>query len=304
MRFNSARPIKALTPKEQEGLRKILFPTEQREVSTRKLPIDPITPVTQGTPPRHPGIPWDDPGAVAAYLQPAAAPANGQRQHEANSSENQERSVEGPEIAALILTFGEDVGEFLIGRIKIKIVDDLPVRARVPYRVNGKRNVSEIHLRGDYNDQDLGWLGMFIHEATHIWQKNTGLHQGTSWLPDRSRRDYEYTLDQLHSLNLNQEEHALAVQEWFIANYAYTYGLIGDAPGQALARFVWGGPYQVLGIHPDYYDPEIPDKDIPVSARIWMINVHYERLINQIQDPTLLPPSVTKLGQNIPNPFD
>ena len=32
MRFNSARPIKALTPKEQEGLRKLLFPTEQPEV--------------------------------------------------------------------------------------------------------------------------------------------------------------------------------------------------------------------------------------------------------------------------------
>lgn len=47
MRFNSARPIKALTPKEQEGLRKLFFPTEQPEVSTRKLPIDPITPVTQ-----------------------------------------------------------------------------------------------------------------------------------------------------------------------------------------------------------------------------------------------------------------
>ena len=32
MRFNAARPIKALNPKEQEGLRKLLFPTEQPEV--------------------------------------------------------------------------------------------------------------------------------------------------------------------------------------------------------------------------------------------------------------------------------
>ena len=35
MRLNSARPIKALTPKEQEGLRKLLFPTEQPEVFAR-----------------------------------------------------------------------------------------------------------------------------------------------------------------------------------------------------------------------------------------------------------------------------
>ena len=32
MRINSARPIKAFTRKEQEGLRKLLFPTEQPEV--------------------------------------------------------------------------------------------------------------------------------------------------------------------------------------------------------------------------------------------------------------------------------
>ncbi len=35
MRFNSARPIKALTPKEQEGLRELLFPKEQPEVFAR-----------------------------------------------------------------------------------------------------------------------------------------------------------------------------------------------------------------------------------------------------------------------------
>ena len=40
MRFNSARPMKALTPKEQEGLRKLLFPTEQPEVFARNSPDD------------------------------------------------------------------------------------------------------------------------------------------------------------------------------------------------------------------------------------------------------------------------
>ena len=292
MRLNSARPIKALTAKEQAGLREMLFPTEQPEVFTRKLPIDPFTPATQGTPPQHPAIPWEDPGAVAAYLQADPVPANGQRHHEANSSENQGRSVEGPEIAALILTFGEDVGEFLIGRINIEFPEGL-TKARVPDKVNGKRNVSEIHLPEDYNSAKLGDLGTFIHEATHIWQKNTLLHQG------RADGDYEYTLDQLHSLNLNQEEHASAVQQWFIANYAYAHGLIGNSPGQARANFVWTGPlHQVLGFSHDDI------RDTRDSAKIWTINVHYERLVNQIQDSTLLPPPVTKLGQNIPNPFD
>ena len=295
MRFNSARPIKALTPKEQEGLRELLFPTEQREVSTRKLPIDPVTPVTQGTPPRHPGIPWDDPGAVAAYLQPAAAPANGRRQHEAN----QDRPVEGQEIAALIFTFGQEVGDYLASQISLVFSPEILDSTGASIR-GSLLSDTEIELVSDFNPYNVADLGMFIHEATHVWQRHTGLHLGTSWLPDRSRRDYEYTLDQLHSLNLNQEEHALAVQQWFIANYAYTYGLIGDGPGQVSADFVWGEPlHQVLGIHPNFYD-EDPEDDIVDSAKIWTINVHYERLINQIQDPTLLPSWV---GQNFPNPF-
>ena len=40
MRFNSARPVKALTAKEQNGLRKVLFPAAQREVFTRNRTND------------------------------------------------------------------------------------------------------------------------------------------------------------------------------------------------------------------------------------------------------------------------
>ena len=302
MRFNSARPIKALTPKEQEGLRKLLFPTEQPEVSTKKLPVAPVTPVTQGTPPRHPGIPWDDPGAVVTYLQPDAAPANGRSQHEANSSENQGRPVEGQEITALIFTFGQEVGNYLASQINLVFSPEILDSTGASIRGSLFSN-TEIELVADFNPYNMADLGMFIHEATHVWQRHTGLHLGASWLPDRSRRDYEYTLDQLHSLNLNQEEHALAVQQWFIANYAYTHGLIGDAPGQVPASFVWGEPlHQVLGIHPNFYDDN-PEDDIVNSAKIWTINVHYERLINQIQDPTLLRPLATGVGQNFPNPF-
>ena len=40
MRFNSARPIRALTAKEQDGLLKVLFPAEQPEVFTRNRTVD------------------------------------------------------------------------------------------------------------------------------------------------------------------------------------------------------------------------------------------------------------------------
>ena len=298
MRFNSARPIKQLTRKEQEGLRKLLFPTEQPKAFARKPPVDPFTPVTAGTPPQHPVIPWDDPGTGAAYLQADAAPANGRRQHEAN----QDRPVEGQEITALIFTFGQEVGDYLASQINLVFSPE--ILDSKGYAVRGKvLSDTEIELVTDFNPYDVADLGIFIHEATHIWQRHTGLHRGTSWLPDRSRRDYDYTLDQLHSLNFNQEQHANAVSNWFIANYAYKHGLIGDAPGQVPADFVWTEPlHQVLGIHPDFFDDN-PDENIVESLRIWLINVRYERLINQIQDPTLLRPLVTGLGQNFPNPF-
>ena len=38
MRFNSARPIRALTAKEQDGLREMLLPEKQPEVFTRNSP--------------------------------------------------------------------------------------------------------------------------------------------------------------------------------------------------------------------------------------------------------------------------
>ena len=147
------------------------------------------------------------------------------------------RPVDEIERDALTFTFGDDVGNYLADLIDIQFDENVET-GRVPNYVDGKRNVSRIEFNPAYGDDSRFWLGTFIHEATHIWQRNTGLHRG------RADGDYEYTLDQLHSLDLNIEEHASAVQQWFIANYAYTHGLIGDAPGQVPADYVWGGPLQ------------------------------------------------------------
>ena len=212
------------------------------------------------------------------------------------------RPVRGQEITALTFTFGQEVGDYLASQIVLVFSPE--ILNSDGRSVRGK-NVSdtEIELPLDYNPSNLGDLGMFIHEATHIWQRHTGLHRGKSRLLDSGTRDYGYTLDQLHSLNLNREQHAMAVQQWFIANYAYTYGLIGDSPSQTFINLLWGEPlHQVLGIAQKHFDKD-PKENIPVSARIWLINVHYERLINQIRDPVLLRLLVTRVGQNFPNPF-
>ena len=197
------------------------------------------------------------------------------------------RAVNEIEREALIFTFGEAGADLLIEEIEIDIQFNPEVGGG---RVPGDSS-RIIELNPDYDSGDLYWLSLFIHEATHIWQIHTGLY--------REDGDYQYTLDQLHSLELNREEHASAVQNWFVVNYAYTHGLVGDGPGQMDPITFWVKTlHQILGFSHDNI------RDTRDSAKIWTINVHYERVINQIRDSTLLPPPVTKLGQNFPNPAD
>ena len=67
----------------------------------------------------------------------------------------------------------------------------------------------------------LYWLGVFIHEATHIWQNNTGRYRGGT-----GGVDYNYNVSQLASRNLKREEHAQAVQDWFTASYGVSKNLV------------------------------------------------------------------------------
>ena len=193
------------------------------------------------------------------------------------------RGVNSVEKQALIYTFGTDVGEELAGLIEIRFNENV-VTGRIPHYVDfdgdgvKEMNDRRIEFNTTHNTGSVFWLGNFIHEATHIWQRNTGLHRG------RADGDYNYTLDQLLSLDLNLEEHALAVEVWFVSNYAYTNGLIGDGPGQLSTGYVWGGTLQsILG-----YSPAVIG-GMPDSEKIRVINFYHKRLINEIRDSTRLP---------------
>ena len=193
------------------------------------------------------------------------------------------RCVNSVEKQALIYTFGTDVGEELAGLIEIRFNENVET-GRIPHYVDfdgdgvKEMNDRRIEFNTTHNTGSVFWLGNFIHEATHIWQRNTGLHRG------RANNDYNYTLDQLLSLNLNLEEHALAVEVWFAANYAYTNGPIGDGPGQLSTDLAWGGSLQsILGYSHDAIG-RMPD-----SEKIRVINFYHKRLINEIRDSTHLP---------------
>ena len=107
------------------------------------------------------------------------------------------------ERGALVFTFGYDVGEYLANRINIEFPDGFTKDGSVPTDdLEGKRNVNEIHLHTDYDlrtKHRLYWLGLFIHEATHVWQKNTGRHRG-----GKGGEDYNYNVSQLASRDLKK----------------------------------------------------------------------------------------------------
>ncbi len=195
------------------------------------------------------------------------------------------RGVNAEERLALEHTFGQDTADFLASIIDIEIVEDLDVAGRVPkYNKHGNINLTEIKLHKDYSTSSLNWLGLFIHEATHIWQKNTDRHRGGT-----GGVNYDYNANQLASLNLEREEHAQAVQDWFIATY---YNLRPDLDRSGVYPW-WNTLERRIGFT---YSQVLQMTD---SQKVWLVNVYYEKVIFEIRDTSLLP---TRLFRAFPTP--
>ena len=195
------------------------------------------------------------------------------------------RGVNAEERLALEHTFGQDTADFLAATIDIEIVEDYDKRGRVPkYDKHGNINLTEIKLRKGYSASNLEWLGIFIHEATHIWQKNTDRHRGGT-----GGVNYDYNANQLASLNLEREEHAQAVEDWFIATY---YNLRPDLDRSGVYPW-WNTLERRIGFT---YSQTLQMTD---SQKVWLVNVYYEKVIFEIRDASLLP---TRLFRAFPNP--
>ena len=147
------------------------------------------------------------------------------------------RRVNEREKDTLRFTFAKAVGDYLIDIIKIEYDPSLAA-----IRKKGRvRNDKEIQMRSDYNPENLKWMGVFIHEAVHIWQRETDRHR-----EGKGGENYEYKHTQLPDLELEVEEHASAVQHWFYVTYGITKGLV-DAPGQPSREWVWGKILEAFG---------------------------------------------------------
>lgn len=259
MRFNSARPIKALTPKEQEGLRKLLLP-------------DAFPPNTPGTDPPNQIL------SVEEFLKmdPDLKTRWGLQWN--NFTQHQSRSPNDQEATALIFTFGDTVGKFLIDIIEI---------GQESGETGGK---IRIVLPDNYNPDNLESLGVFICKATRVWQKKVGLYnQDKGW--DECEADYSYT--QLYSpqKELTGTQHAAAVKDWFYLTYGNIHHLIGSGPQRLISGKFWLRLLRILGV-------KKPVNPMGIDHVQSIINNHYGCVIKQIRDTS----KFQWLGQNFPNP--
>ena len=85
------------------------------------------------------------------------------------------------------------------------------------------------------------------------------------------KRDYQYTPDQLRSLDLTVEEHAQAVQDWFLASYGIKSGELGNNAGVLNATLGTVG----------FSSREI--NEFTDSQKVEYINLFYNPLIQEIR---------------------
>ena len=201
------------------------------------------------------------------------------------------RPVNDIETEALKFTFGEEIGNCLIGFVKVKY-DPIVVELKAKGAVG---NETEILMRSDYDPNDLEWLSVFIHEAVHIWQRNTGLHL-EEWLdlPPGEQRDYRYYYPQLPKLELKVEELSSAIEHWFFVKFGIKKNVFQT---EADLKWLWRWLLQVFGFEardwPVVAPPPRGEKEKPEVKHgldgIQKLLKVWDPVIEKIRDPKHMP---------------
>ena len=198
------------------------------------------------------------------------------------------RGVNEREKDALKFTFGRTVGNCLIDIIRVEYDPDLARTencGKVKNKVKKKDNKTYISMKSDYgpppmrsgpNYSGLIWLGCFIHEAAHIWQRNTGLRQ-----EGEGGTNYEYDDEELPELKFEVEQHASAVQDWFIVKYGVKSGL-ADLTNPNIYRYIWTPIFKVFEYDIKHLSGFSPDQ-LQQIIGVW------DPVIEEIRDPDKFP---------------
>ena len=235
MRLNPTNLAEFLSGKNPEEFLNTPLTVEKQKAFPRKLSMDAIAPEVQGT-------------LVANQIPVEQYITMGREdlrdlitqfglQQDNNSFQGQFRRVNKREDEVLKFTFGTRVGNFLSAIITIRYDSTIPKP--------GRTIKTKILLKPSYNSEHLYWLGIFIHEAAHVWQFITGHHR-----EGKGGKDYVYGYQHLLALDLKIEEHAKAVQDWFNITYGLEHSLISDEPNQPdklTSGEIWNPVIKALG---------------------------------------------------------
>ena len=197
------------------------------------------------------------------------------------------RPVNAIERAALLYTFGETMGNFLA------FIIDVELDPNVAGGAVRSSNPTQVLLNPGYategaNGQNLGWLSKFVHEATHVWQRQTGRHRH-----GKAGEDYVYTNNQLLQNDLKKEEHANAVDTWFYVHFGLKNNQIVATPTgahQVGYKSAWVTVLRSLG----WDDPAI--NSIDFSGDYWQsaanlqshVDFFYKNVVTEVQGKNML----------------
>ena len=195
------------------------------------------------------------------------------------------RPVIAREREVLTHTFGDRVGNWLIQTLDVVFDSDVK---------GGLARGNTIVLNPRYNNDWLSSLSIFIHEATHVWQRHTGLHRG-----GRGGEDYKYNIPQLLNADLKIEEHAQAVADWFYVDWGVTRNLIRDTPepgskedtyniNQPTYAQTWTRVLGRMGTNHGAINFQQEQWGDPVLLKD-TTNYLYGRVIQEIRNPNLVP---------------
>jgi RHS repeat-associated protein len=200
------------------------------------------------------------------------------------------RPVNDTEKEILRIVFGDCNAQILANEILIqKVTKDELMDIEAGAYVVG--NI--IHVAEDYDPSEPNFSGavdawIFTHEATHVWQHLTGYDKGGTG-------DYYYDSNQLLTLDLKNDEQAMAVADWaFIVWGFYRCGFTIDGSTQYI--FPYNITYRVIRSLPGHFNNILHTDVRSMSFAANTVFHWYRRLIKQVRQP------ISWLGQNYPNP--
>lgn len=136
-------------------------------------------------------------------------------------------------------------------------------------------------IENPLDDDIIFYPSIVIHEATHIWQEKYSLFGGNAINRPRGRY-YRMNPYELQSLTLGYEQHASAVQGFFVITWQLSHG----AQTVSVRTNVWPAR-RLIEIVPDTMSPAVAAGYLPLFGNLMSALRHPHTYIERTTSPLL-----------------